>query len=180
MVTYKNLFRSREQFEKSSVRQPKDCSNQMICSNNESRLQVDLINIEGCSGKALKILIECLLGDNYLLARLYDLKIYADMLMICHSYDLKTCIIKVIKELVYVPVNKDNLIDALNLLKVIQEVEEYQHVYDKLYTNCLIVGQQSFLSKQFLIDFVLKNKVQKENIFSLLSDNYSKQKESIR
>ena len=157
----------------------------MKCRSNESRLQVDLIDIEGYSGKAVKILIEYLLGYNYLLLTLKDLKVFADMLKICCSYDFKTCIIKVEETLNGVPISEDNLMDALNLLELIQELDdEYQHTYEKtydeLYAKCLIVGQKSFSSKQKLIDFLVKNKSQTDKIFKLLSDNYFNQRESIR
>ena len=174
----------REQLEKSSDKQPADGRNEMKCRSNESRLQVDLIDIEGYSGKAVKILIEYLLGYNYLLLTLKDLKVFADMLKICCSYDFKTCIIKVEETLNGVPISEDNLMDALNLLEVIQEIDEYQHTYEKtydeLYAKCLIVGQKSFSSKPKLIDFLVKNKSQTDKIFKLLSDNYFNQRESIR
>ncbi len=170
----------RELLEKSTDKQPADGRNEMKCRSNESRLQVDLIDIEGYSGKAVKILIEYLLGFDYLLNRLEDLKVFADMLMICCSYDFKTCIIKVEESLNGVPLSEDNLMDALNLLEVIQEVDDYQHIYDKLYSKCLEVGKKSFSSKQKLIDFVVKNKSQTDKIFNLLEDNYFYQRESIR
>ena len=128
----------------------------MKCRSNESRLQVDLIDIEGYSGKAVKILIEYLLGYNYLLLTLKDLKVFADMLKICCSYDLKTCIIKIEETLNGVPISEDNLMDALNLLEVIQELDvEYEHTYEKtydeLYAKCVIVGQKSFSSKNSIL-----------------------------
>ena len=136
------------------------------------RPQVDLIDIVGYKGCTVKILFEYLLGYKQLMEDCADFLIFADMLMLCKAYDIKSPITDINKEINSICLSMENLMSALEALEIIRPVDEYERIYCSLRASCVDFARRNFTSRKMLVDFVLENQDKSLIVCGLLHNIY--------
>ena len=134
-----------------------DSCSRCKAKDDSSRPQVDLIDIEAYSGESVKILFEHLMGYSQLMKECTDLKLFADMLMLCNFYDMKSPIEDISKEIRSIGIDMESLIHAMEALEMFKHIDEYKNITDELWSRCIDLARCNFGSRSIITNFILEN-----------------------